>query len=355
MPGVRVRVWLGPLIQKNPGGAERYIQALAAHSRHRVAVVPDSRELMWELRWAGRWIPVVRRMYPYFVRFIRGNEVAHIHVLTEYADVLGAWPKVLPWIFTLHGIAFEEPWAGRPDMLRHVREYNLGALRAVREASQATVVSRWVRDFVEERTSLSLPVTPPGVDLEEFEMTGPEPFLERTGLAPGFVLWVGRLAREKGLEQFLSLAERIPERTFVVVTDHPEAEARREYPGPWTSNLRYLSGLPRPLVASAFHACGLHAITSRYEGASTTVIEAMACGKVAVVPDRFGPQEAVRDSGAGLIYDHDSLDDFVEVTRKGLDHPEIGVLGPPFVREHRDWKKLTEFFDRQYEALAARG
>lgn len=317
-------------------------------------VVADSREIMWELRWGGRWIPFVRRMYPYFERFIRGCRIAHIHVLTEYADVLGAWPEVLPWIFTLHGIAFEEPWVGRPDMIRHVREYNAGALDAVKRATRATVVSRWVRDYVEERTSLTVPVTPPGVDLDEFGNSGPEAFLRYTGLAPGFSLWVGRLAREKGLEEYLRLSARIPERTFVVVTDHPEEEARREYPGPWTSNLRYFAGLPRPLVVSAFHACGLHVITSRYEGASTTVVEAMAAGKAAVVPDRFGPQEAVRDSGAGLIYDHTSSEDFEEKTRKALDHPELGAVGRTFVREHRDWRKLTEFFDRLYEELASR-
>ncbi len=347
-------MWLGPLVTTNPGGAERYIHAIAEHSRFHPWVVMDSRQAMWQLRWAARWIPPVGRMYPCFERFIRGFRVAHIHVLTEYADVLGAWPEVLPWIFTLHGIAFEEPWMGRPDMLRHVREYNAGALKAVKNATLATVVSRWVRDFVEERTSVSPPVTPPGVDLDEFEKSGPAEFLRATGLKPGFVLWVGRLAREKGLQSFLELAARIPERTFVVVTDHPEGEARKDYPGPWTANVRYFHGLPRPLVVSSFHACALHVVTSRYEGASTTVIEAMACGKAAVVPDRFGPQEAVGDSGAGLIYDHDSLDDFEEKTRTALDHPDLGARGPPFVREHRDWRKLAEFFDRQYEELASR-
>lgn len=350
----RLKVWLGPLVQKNPGGAERYILALAAQSRHQIQVVSDRREIMWELRWTGKWIPPVLRMYPYFERFVRNCRIAHIHVLTEYADVLGSWPQLLPWIFTLHGIAFEEPWAGRPDMLRYVREYNAGALRAVRHATLATVVSRWLRDYIEERTSLTLPVTPPGVDLEEFDRSGPDAFLRYTGLEPGFPLWVGRLAREKGLESFQKLAARIPERTFVVVTDRPLEEAREEYPGPWPPNLRYVAGLPRPLVASAFHACAAHVITSRYEGASTTVVEAMACGKPCVVPDRFGPQEAVNDSGAGLVFDHASMDDLEEKTRKALDHPELGARGPPFVRENRDWKKLTAFFDRQYEELASR-
>jgi len=275
-------------------------------------------------------------------------------VLTEYADVLGAWPRLLPWIFTLHGIAFEEPWVGRPDMIRFVRGHNTNVLRSVQDATLATVVSRWVRDYVEEHTSLSPPVTPPGVNLEEFENSGPGEFIRYTGLEPGFALWVGRLAREKGLESFLELAARVPERTFVVVTDHPVEEARREYPGPWTPNLRYFAGLPRTLVASAFHACAVHVITSRYEGASTTVVEAMACGKPVVVPDRFGPQEAVQDSGAGLIYSHISLDDLAEKTRKAFDHPELGARGPPFVREHREWRKLTEFFDRQYEELGSR-
>jgi glycosyltransferase involved in cell wall biosynthesis len=347
-------VWLGPLVKRNPGGAERYILALAANSRHHPVVFGDRRELMWELRWAGRWVPIARHLYPFYVRFVRAFRIAHVHVLTEYADVLGAWPNVLPWVFTLHGISFEEPWAGRPDMLRYVHEYNESALRAVRSATLATVVSRWVRDYVEEHTPLSPPITPPGVDLVEFDASGPSGFLRHSGLQPGFLLWVGRLAREKGLDWYLRLAQQVPDKTFVVVTDRPAEEAYADYPLPWPPNLRYFAGLPRPLVVSAYHACAAHVITSKYEGASTTVIEAMACGKPVVVPDRFGPQEAVHDSGAGLAFDYRSPEDLLEKTRQVLDHPELGARGPPFVRDRRDWRKLTAFFDQEYEALASR-
>ena len=123
--------------------------------------------------------------------------------------------------------------------------------------------------------------------------------------------------------------------------------------GPWPANLRYFSGLPRATVVSAFQGCSVHVSTSLYESASTTLPEAMACGKPVVGPDLFGPREIIQDSAGGYLYDPSSPEDLERRVLQALDHPELGARGREFVREHRDWKKLAGFFDRQYEELAA--
>ncbi len=261
-------------------------------------------------------------------------------------------PKFLPWMFTLHGVGFEEHWPHRPDMIRDIREYNAAALRVVQAAPRSTVVARWLRDYVKERTGLSPAVTPPGIDFAEFDRTGPEDFLKTSGLPPGYLLWVGRLSHEKGLDSFVWLAKRIPDRVFVVVTDRPLAEAQQEVREPWPANVRYFERLPRPMVVSAFQGCSVHVSTSLYESASTTLPEAMTCGKTVVGPNLFGPREIIQDSGGGFLFDPSSLEDLERQTLAALDHPELGRRGQAFVHEHRDWKKLTEFFDRQYEELA---
>lgn len=308
--------------------------------------------MVWGLRWAGRRSHAVPRVYPAFERVVLRHRVAHIHRSVVYAQVLGSFPSLLPWIFTLHGVGFEEHWAHRPDMVQDIREYNEAAMRVIQAAPRSTVVARWLQDYVKERTGIAPTVTPPGIDLDEIALAGPEDFSRTSGLPQGYVLWVGRLAHEKGLDAFIGLAKRIPERTFVVVTDRPQPEAFREVAPPWPANVRYLSGLPRPTVVSAFHGCSIHVSTSLYESASTTLPEAMACGKAVVGPDLFGPREIIQDSGGGYLYDSTSPDDLERQVLAALDHPELGRKGQAYVREKRDWKKLAQFFDRQYEELA---
>jgi glycosyltransferase involved in cell wall biosynthesis len=239
-------------------------------------------------------------------------------------------------------------------MVRYVREYNRAALEVIDAAPRATVVARWMRDYIEERTSASPAVTPPGIDLAEFERAGPAEFLQHSGLAPGFILWVGRLALEKGLEGFVRLAERMRTRAFVIVTDRPEGEARSQGLPRLPPNIHYFSQLPRALVVSAFQGCSIYVSTSLYDAAPTTFLEAMACEKTVVGPNLFGPREIVQDSGGGLLYDPPSHDDLERQVLAALDHPELGRRGYAFVHEHRDWKKLARFFDRQYEELASR-
>ncbi len=315
-------------------------------------MAPEREILLRNLQSVGWRSRVIPSAYPAFERILRRERVAHIHRSIEYADVLGSRPHLLPWIFTLHGLGFEEHWAHDPAMARVLREYNEAALRVVQAAPRATVVARWMRDWVAERTGVSPAVTPPGIDLAEFARSGSEEFLTRSGLAPGYLLWVGRLVHEKGLEAFVRLAERIPDRAFVVITDRPQSEAEPEVKGPWPRNLYYFAALPRSSVVSAFHGCSVHVSTSLYESASTTLPEAMACGKAVVGPDIYGPHELIGDSQGGYAYDPKAPDDLERQVLRALENPELGARGQAYVREHRDWKKLTQFFDRQYEELA---
>lgn len=308
---------------------------------------------MRNLQSAGRRTRAIPSLYPAFERVVRHEHVAHIHRSIEYADVLGSRPKMLPWIFTLHGLGFEEHWGHDPAMVRVLREYNEAALRVVSAAPRATVVAQWLRDYVHERTGVSPAVTPPGIDLDEFADPDPDAFLRMSGLESGFLLWVGRLVHEKGLDTFVRLAGRIPDRSFVVLTDRPRAEADAEVKGPWPRNLHYFDSLPRPMVVSAFQGCSVHVSTSLYESASTTLPEAMACGKAVVGPDLYGPHEIIGDSRGGYLYDPASAEDLERQVLRALDHPELGKVGQAYVRDHRDWKRLALFFDGQYEALAS--
>lgn len=349
-----VRVWVGPLA-KRPGGGARYIQSLASNSVHRLIIVRETPELLWGLNWVGRRLSPCKMAYSEYNRLIHRIDIAHIHRSTLYAEAFRRSQARLPWMFTLHGIGFEEYWKDRPDMVRWIRKANELVLRILEQAPLATVVARWLRDYVEERSSASVVVTPSGVDFREFETVGPSDFATWSGLSEGYLLWVGRLAHEKRLSWFIQLAERMPESQFVAIADSEEHRFLEQHGPRLPSNFRYFGMVPRTYVISAFQGCSVHVSTSLYEAAPTTLLEAMACGKPVVAPDNLGCGEVVQDSRGGFLFDVASLEQLEEQAEKALEHPEVGKRGLDFVRKRRDWRILIRYFDKQYAAISERG
>lgn len=349
-----VRVWIGPVVRRGAGGGARFIRSLASHSSHQLKAVVETPEILWGIRWAGRRIPLVESAYAYYQAWIRWIDVAHIHRSLLYAEAFKAAGGKVPWIYTLHGIGFEEFWKDQPHMEKWIRESNRKVLQIIGQATVATVVARWLRDWVEERTSITVAVTPPGVDVSEFRGARAEEFIEWSGLSEGFILWVGRPTREKRLEYFIQLASRIPDQQFVVMANTESERFIADYGPDLPSNLHYFGMAPRRYVVSAFHACSVHVNTSLYDTAPTTLLEAMACGKPVVAPDWLGPREIVEDSKAGFLFDPTSTEDLEEQVQLALCHPEVGRRGIDFVREKRDWRRLVRYFDEQYSLLAGR-
>ncbi|MEE9600383.1 MAG: glycosyltransferase, partial [Thermoplasmata archaeon] len=245
------RVWIGPVAKHEPGGVAHYIQSLVAHSTHRLMPASETPELLWGLRWIGKRVHSFRSAYAHYQRWIRRIDVAHIHRSFLYAEPFQAMGGRIPWIFTLHGIGFEEHRRGNPEVVKWIREYKASVLRAIEDATLATVVSRWLRDWVEERVSASVIVTPPGIDLQEFERAAASEFLRWSGISEGFVLWVGRLSEEKRLDLFIKLASRLEEHQFVVMANSPERQFRAIHGERLPTNLHYVGMAPRRYVVSA--------------------------------------------------------------------------------------------------------
>ena len=117
----------------------------------------------------------------------------------------------------------------------------------------------------------------------------PHPHLVGTSLAPEFiepaiteprpdikkVLFVGRLAAEKNLDHFLTLAGQRPDLQFTVVGDGPlrsivEQQVKR------SSNLRFLGWCPRQTVRQQVDDHDLLILPSSVEAFGTVALEAMA-------------------------------------------------------------------------------
>src|SRR5579859_177653 len=152
-------------------------------------------------------------------------------------------------------------------------------------------------------------IIPPGYTPLPDPPVGERPFSNAMGLDGPFVLFVGRLASNKGLlplvEAFRSLARHDPTASLVLVGEDggmraPVEAAVREagldgrvrIPG-------FLSD--EALLASAFREARLFTLPSEYEAFGLVLLEALAQGTPVVASRVGGIPEFVPDGSAGLL------------------------------------------------------
>jgi phosphatidylinositol alpha 1,6-mannosyltransferase len=199
------------------------------------------------------------------------------------------------------------------DIPRYLRAYRLGALerpvvRLLRwMAARAAVTlcpTEHVRGELAARGFPRLAVWGRGVDLALFgpERRSAETRRRLTGgeTEKPLVLYVGRLAKEKRLDDLHAAARRLSGVRFALVGDGPERDAleRRfaDVPAVFTGFLR---GAP---LAAAFASADIFAFPSDTDTFGQVVLQAMASGVPPIVPRGSAPAEFVPNGAAGLHF-----------------------------------------------------
>lgn len=142
---------------------------------------------------------------------------------------------------------------------------------------------------------------PPGVDLAQY----------RYNAQPSRALcWVGRIAREKGLEDAFGLADRtgIAITAFGVMQDRDYWDGlARRHPG---APVRYGGFLKMSVLAEVVREFQALLMTPKWlEAFGIVGIEALACGTPVVAYRRGGVGNYVRDGETGWLVEPDDLDE----------------------------------------------
>ncbi len=163
-----------------------------------------------------------------------------------------------------------------------------------------------------------------GVDLESFP---PAPLPS----APLTFLFVARLLRDKGIEEFVQAAcalhREFPNARFRVVGE-PDATARsvtQEELAEWSRStpVEFVGALKQPW--SEFAASHVFVLPSTYgEGLPRTLLEAMAVGRAIITTDMPGCREAVVDGNGILVAPH-NVDSLLAAMRRFAVEPELAA------------------------------
>ena len=140
------------------------------------------------------------------------------------------------------------------------------------------------------------------------------------------VVFVGRLTERKRPDRFVEVMHRVRQREpgvrAIVVGDGPDTAALQAQIGELglADNVELL-GL-RSDVLDLNLQSRIFALTSRWEGVSIAMLEAMSCATVPVVSDVGDLRDVVAQGENGFVFDENDLDAFADAIVGLLEDPE---------------------------------
>ncbi len=254
------------------------------------------------------------------VKALAGIDIAHTH--TWYVSMAGYLAKKLydiPFVLTTHSLEPLRAW--KAEQLGSGYAMSSWMERtAILDADAVIAVSRGTKEDILR----SYPDVEPkrvhviynGIDLEEYHRKTSTEALERYGVDPGspYVLFVGRITRQKGVTHLVDAIRYLPPDTQVVLCagapDTPEiaAEMREKVEQARSYNPHVLwieKMVTKPEVIELYSHARVFCCPSVYEPFGIINLEAMACGAPVVASATGGIKEVVVDNKTGFLVPFD--------------------------------------------------
>jgi alpha-maltose-1-phosphate synthase len=254
---------------------------------------------------------------------VSDRELVHSH--TWYANLGGHLAKLLygiPHVMTAHSLEPLRPW--KAEQLAGGYAVSSWAERTAIEAADAVIaVSHGMRaDILGCYPSLDparIHVVHNGIDTELYRPTPETTALTRHGVDPHrpYVLFVGRITRQKGVPHLLRAARAIdPSVQLVLCAGAPDTPAIDQEFRTLVDELRRTRDvvlwipemLPRPEVVQLLSHAAVFVCPSIYEPLGIVNLEAMACAAPVVASAVGGIPEVVDDGVTGRLVGYDEKD-----------------------------------------------
>jgi starch synthase len=241
-----------------------------------------------------------------------------VHSHTWYANLAGHLAAMLygiPHVMTMHSLEALRPWKAEQlgggytlsSWCERTSAASAAAVVAVSDGMKADILAAYP-EIPAERVR----VIRNGIDTDEYRPDPQTGVLARYDVDPGrpYVIFVGRITRQKGVPVLLRAASRLIGDAQLVLlagaADTPEqlAEVTELVDGLHASRSGVIwipEMLPKPEVIQLLTHATVFACPSIYEPLGIVNLEAMACGTAVVGSRTGGIPEVVADGETGLL------------------------------------------------------
>ena len=185
-----------------------------------------------------------------------------------------------------------------------------------------------------------------GVDLQKFNPSYKNPNFfgkfDPSYNGEKIVLYVGRVSKEKEIDTFIEVANRMKNRKdvkFVIVGDGPyrkEAEKKAE-------NVIFTGYLEKETLSTVYASSDIFLFPSTTETFGNVILEALASGLPVLISDKGASKENVIDNITGFVIEGNKIEKYVEIMEKLLANNDY-YLG---IRENA----LNYVKDKEYKKL----
>jgi alpha-maltose-1-phosphate synthase len=252
-----------------------------------------------------------------------GADLIHCHTwYTHFGGIMAKLNYGIPLVITTHSLEPLRPWkreqlAGGYDFSLWVEKTALemaDAIIAVSEGTKKDILKLF--QVPEER----IHVIHNGIDLHEFRNVQSQEVLTRYGIPAGqpYVLFVGRMTRQKGITYLIQALSYLDEEFPVVLCasspDTPAMAAEmKEALDQISAHRKHIYWIPdildKPSLIELYSHAGVFCCPSIYEPFGIINLEAMACEVPVVASAVGGIPEVVVEDETGFLVPVDQLDE----------------------------------------------
>jgi glycosyltransferase involved in cell wall biosynthesis len=264
----------------------------------------------------------------------------------------------VPLVVTLHGT--DMAMAERYRILRGLARRTF----EVADAVTATSDDLRLRSLAMGADPKSATTIYMGVDTDHFSPRAPDPDLRRQlGAEPGtlLVVSVGRLASVKGFEYLIEAASKLRGAAIAIVGDGELRSELARRSNDSTTPVLLAGSMRHDRIADVMSAADVVIVPSivdragRVDATTSTLLEALACGRPVVASSVGGIPEIITDGYNGLLVpqkDPRALAAAIErLQNDEIFRRELALRGREYALKRLSWEATAEAFETTYEGL----
>jgi glycosyltransferase involved in cell wall biosynthesis len=299
------------------------------------------------------------------------NRITVIHAqdsgYTGLAAIVAGKLLGIPVLVTLHGFRYKE-LESELVMHRTLRKFILpieNKLDAftMRNAAEVTVMNSPMRDYFTLLGNKRISIIPNAIRSKDFEFSTSERDSIRRELAidkeATVVGFVGRFVQEKNLftllKSFAAVHQALNSTKLILVGEGPLEHQLREYVKKTKIEESVIFCGARGDIGSVLSALDIFVLPSYVEGLSTSLLEAISCGRAVICSDIAANREVLTSNQEALFAnpnDSDSFSDAIELLATD-DKVRSELSRRAKVRSYRyDEDTVFPLYLRCYEELA---